>query len=140
MTDPHLLVVEDTPQTRLLIEEVVHFVLPHYEVVAVPDPRDALRHIATRRPDIIVTDLRMPGMDGYAFIQALEADDATAGIPLIIMTAFANQDEDVLIRRKLTEMGITRRVPVMTKPFSINVLKETLQALVQAKDEPPTEG
>ncbi len=138
MTAPYLLLVEDTPQTRLLIEEVVKFVLPAYDVITASNPPEALELIATRRPDVIITDLKMPGMDGYAFMQTLEADPNTAGIPLLVMTAFANQDEDILIRRKLREIGLTRPVPIMTKPFSIQVLRQTLEALVEGRyrDDP----
>lgn len=128
-TNPQLLIVEDTPQTRLLIEEIVSYVLPDYDIEAVRDPRDALKHIEKRRPDIIITDLKMPGMDGYAFIEKLEGNPDTSGIHLVIMTAFANQDEDVLIRRKLTKMGIERRVPILTKPFSIQGLRQTILEL-----------
>lgn len=135
MSAPHLLIVEDTPQTRLLIEEVVHFVLPQYQVVAVPDPRAALLQIEKQRPDIIITDLRMPGMDGYAFIEKLESEASTAGIPIMIMTAFANQDEDVLIRRKLAEMGIQRDIPILSKPFKIPIFREAMLKLA-AQDTP----
>jgi two-component system phosphate regulon response regulator PhoB len=58
-----------------------------HEVVTTVSAPDALMAIQTRRPDLLVTDFQMPGMTGVELAQRLRSDDATAAIPIILLTA-----------------------------------------------------
>ncbi|HEX6912882.1 MAG TPA: response regulator, partial [Longimicrobium sp.] len=58
-----------------------------WEVVTASSGADGLRVAAAERPDAILLDVMMPGMDGPATARALKADEGTAGIPIILLTA-----------------------------------------------------
>ena len=81
-----ILVVEDYPDTqdllRLLLERV------GYEVIAAADGLEGLEKARQQRPDLILLDLAMPELDGWATARRLKADPQTAAIPLVAVTAF----------------------------------------------------
>lgn len=84
-----VLLVDDSRVTR----EVTKLYLIQRRDVAVQEARsgeDALKTIATQRPDVIVADMQMPRMDGPALCIALKADAALADIPVIILTSNAD--------------------------------------------------
>jgi two-component system alkaline phosphatase synthesis response regulator PhoP/two-component system response regulator VicR len=65
-----------------------------YEVVTASTGREALEKVASENPDLIVMDVMMPEMDGFEALEKLKADPETANIPVIMLTAKA-QDADV---------------------------------------------
>jgi two-component system alkaline phosphatase synthesis response regulator PhoP/two-component system response regulator VicR len=65
-----------------------------YEVVTAGNGREALEKVKSEKPDLIVMDVMMPEMDGFEALENLKADEATAQIPVIMLTAKA-QDADV---------------------------------------------
>jgi CheY-like chemotaxis protein len=79
-----ILVVEDDPAIAALVEETLSE--ESYEVVPT-GAADALRLARELRPDVILTDYAMPDMDGAEISRRLRADRATAGIPIILMSA-----------------------------------------------------
>jgi two-component system cell cycle response regulator len=79
-----ILVVEDDPAIAALVEETLNE--ESYEVVPT-GAADALRLARELRPDVILTDYAMPDMDGAEISRRLRADRATAGIPIILMSA-----------------------------------------------------
>jgi signal transduction histidine kinase/CheY-like chemotaxis protein len=80
-----ILVVDDDPHVidmvRQLLEE------DPYEIVAAADGQEALEAVAHRRPDVILLDLLMPNMDGFAVIEHLQQDPEYRRIPIIVLTA-----------------------------------------------------
>lgn len=86
-----VLVVEDNDETRGVLTRIL--LLRGYEVLAADDGVDALSYLrAGSMPSVIVLDMRMPNMDGYAFQRALKADPRWADIPVIIFSAFPPDD------------------------------------------------
>src|SRR5918912_1157550 len=79
-----ILVVEDDPAIAALVEETLSE--ESYEVVPT-GAADALRLARELRPDVIMTEYAMPDMDGAEISRRLRADRATAGIPIILMSA-----------------------------------------------------
>jgi CheY-like chemotaxis protein len=79
-----ILVVEDDPAIATVVEETL--TAESYEVVPT-GAADALRLARELRPDVILTDYAMPDMDGAEISRRLKADRATAGIPIILMSA-----------------------------------------------------
>lgn len=63
-----------------------------YQLLTAMDGASALEHFLTQHIDCVITDLRMPGMDGFALIRALRTDPATSAIPFIILTAVVPLD------------------------------------------------
>ena len=92
-TRPTLLVVDDTPENLTLLGELLR---PHYRVRIASSGERALKAAHTEpRPDLILLDVMMPGMDGYDVLKRLRADAATADIPIIFVTALdADEDEE----------------------------------------------
>jgi CheY-like chemotaxis protein len=84
-----ILIVDDEPQNRKLLEAVLR--PGGYETVSVASGEEALASIAQRRPDLVLLDIMMPGMDGYEVASILKADPATSSIPVIMVTAHADR-------------------------------------------------
>jgi two-component system alkaline phosphatase synthesis response regulator PhoP len=81
-----------------------------YSVIAAYDGSEALWLVTSEKPDLVILDILMPEMDGWDLLEQIEADPELSGIPVIMLTARAS-DEDVL--RGLE----TGAVEYLTKPF-----------------------
>jgi CheY-like chemotaxis protein len=104
-----VLVVDDDRVIQQLLE--VNLELEGYEVVATAaDGKEALQKIAELKPDLVILDIMMPKMDGLEVCRRLRADPDLAGIPVILLSARA-QDMDI---REGLEIGASA---YLTKPF-----------------------
>jgi threonine synthase len=79
-------IVDDNPDAVRLISRILQ-AKGDYEIVVATDGRAALNLIREGRPDLVVLDLMMPEMDGFAVIDALRAESLTQNIPVIVVTA-----------------------------------------------------
>ena len=86
----HILVVEDDPDTRMLVQ--LHLESAEHTVTAAADGGEALRLAAARRPDLILTDLDMPHLDGFGLLEAVRANGAFATVPVIFLTSRDDRD------------------------------------------------
>ncbi len=80
-----ILVVEDEERVRKLLSMVLR--RAGYDVTVAADGRAALRRIAEATPDLVVSDVMMPEMDGFTLLRELRTDPATRAIPVILLTA-----------------------------------------------------
>ena len=87
-----ILVVDDNPDLR---EYIATLLASDYDVVAVPDGLAALDAVHIHRPDIVVSDVMMPRLDGFGLVRALRADAATATLPVILLSARAGEDASI---------------------------------------------
>ncbi len=96
MTAPHelptVLLVEDNPDLLDLLLLALPRVGP-FKVVGVSDGISGLEMFYELRPQCVVIDIKMPGLDGYQLVRALRGDQETAATPLIILTALAQEKE-----------------------------------------------
>ena len=115
-----VLVVDDDPVIIKLLQ--VNFEMEGYDVLSAANGEEALAVIATDRPDIVVSDVMMPKMDGLALAAALKADDATRAIPVILLSAKA-QSADV-------EAGLADADDYVTKPFDPLELLDRVASLL----------
>ncbi|CRM89371.1 Bacteriophytochrome cph2 [Pseudomonas sp. 22 E 5] len=83
-----LLIVDDEPQVRKLLETLLQH--EGYQTVCASSGEEALQVVAQQAPDLILLDIMMPGMDGYEVASQLKSDDATAGIPIIMLSALSD--------------------------------------------------
>ena len=104
-----ILVVDDEPTIVRLME----FILARqgHEMIVAVNGEEALEKIKSQHPDLVLLDIMMPRIDGYEVAQRLRADPATAKLPIIMLSAKA-QDEDI---RKGVEVGVDEYI---TKPFT----------------------
>ena len=115
-----VLVVDDDPVILNLL--TVNFEMEGYEVATAADGEEALEQVRADRPDLIVSDVMMPRMDGLALAAALKADPDLASIPLLLLSAKA-QHADV-------SEGLELADDYVTKPFDPLDLLERAVALI----------
>ena len=123
---PYILVVEDILSVRDLLR--VQLEVRGYRVQAVRDGQEALAAIAHEKPAAVITDILMPRVDGFALAHTLRADPATAGIPIIFLSAtYVSADDE----RFALELGALRFFP---KPIDSDQL---FKALAEVLQQPP---
>jgi DNA-binding response OmpR family regulator len=84
---------------------------------------EALDQIDRHAPDIIVLDLNLPGLDGYGVLSHLRSRPATVDIPVVVLTAQGDEDNEV----RVFEMGAD---DFLSKPFRARALSARLQAVL----------
>jgi len=87
-----ILVVEDTAPIAAIIEEVLNDI-PAYQATAVSNGADALAFVAEVQVDLVLLDINMPGLDGFAIHDLLRARPETATVPILFMTAGVHDAE-----------------------------------------------
>jgi DNA-binding response OmpR family regulator len=116
---PTILVVDDDPDIRELVQ--LKLDLSGFTTVAADDGETALRLVADARPDLVVLDVMMPGLSGFAVCERLREDPATARLPVILLTAKA-QESDL-------ERGFAAgATDYLVKPFSPRELVSRVNA------------
>lgn len=91
-----VLLVDEEPDTRTFVARLLSEC--HASVATAAEADEALRLIPEYRPDVVVSDIGMPGKDGYEFIRELRSREAAEGgqIPAIALTAFARSEDRTL--------------------------------------------
>lgn len=89
----NILAVDDIPLNLLLVQKMLSRF--NFEIRTAANGQQALDAVASRKPDLILLDLMMPGIDGFEVIKRLRADSATADIRIVILSAL-NSNEDVV--------------------------------------------
>ena len=125
-----------TPRTRVLViederglTEVLSYNLQRegYETIVAHDGQEGLRKAQTLLPDLILLDIMLPGLSGTEICRELRAGERTRDIPIIILSARAEETDQVVG----FSMGCDDYV---TKPFSIKVLLQRIKALQRRFD------
>jgi two-component system, cell cycle response regulator DivK len=104
-----ILVVEDQPDNRQIIRDMLADT--GYEIIEAENGEEALAAVAKQRPDLILMDIQLPVMDGYAATRRIKTDPALKSIPVIAVTSYALSGEE----KKAREAGCNDYVP---KPYS----------------------
>jgi len=119
-----LLVVEDNPELRQMI--VDEFSSVHRVITAV-NGREGWEMAVAEIPDLVISDVMMPEMDGYKLCEKIKADERTNHIPVLLLTAKSAQNEHL--------EGLQHGADLyMTKPFSTRVLRLSARNLLAARD------
>jgi len=122
-----ILVVDDERHIVRLVE--VNLTRAGYDVVSAYDGVEALEKVEEDMPDMIVLDVMMPRMDGFEVLKNLQADPKYKDIPVIMLTAKA-QDADIF---KGWQSGVSS---YLTKPFNPKELLVFVQRIFQSLDDP----
>lgn len=88
-----ILIADDDPLLRTLVEHKLS--LAGHRVIAAEDGAQALSEIARLKPDLVVLDAMMPVLDGFEVLRRLKSDPATAGLPVIMLTALKREADIV---------------------------------------------
>ena len=118
---PRVLVVDDSEVIRELI--CVNLELEGFEVCTAENGQDALERVEEIRPDLVTLDVVMPRLDGFETASRLRANDSTRDIPLVMVSAAA-QERDLERGR---EIGVNAYI---TKPFQPEELVQVVRDLI----------
>jgi len=121
MTKKHVLVVDDEKQIVDLIKLTLG---DEYDYTEAYTGEEALQSVKEKKPDLILLDIMMPGMDGYEVAQKLKADSETKDIVLAMISA-KKEDHDILTG---IDVGA---IAFITKPFNPYDLQEKVKELLE---------
>jgi len=124
-TGKRILVVDDEPGVRDILR--INLEGEGYVVEEAGDGLEALEHLQESAPDLIILDMMMPRLNGWETLRRLEADPATAGLPIIILSVMASEAD---IMRGL-EQGALEYLP---KPFDPLVVSEKVRFIAERLD------
>ena len=125
---PLILVVEDNPANQLLTTSVL--MRDGFETEVADSAEEALEFIKARRPDLILMDVQLPGMDGLTFAQSLGSVPEAAGVPIVALTSHAMRGD----RERAIAAGC---VGYLSKPIDTRTLGGELRAfLTQSQRQP----
>jgi CheY-like chemotaxis protein len=113
-----ILVVEDIPNVLELLEVTLRF--QGYEVISAQNGEEALKILEKETPALIITDILMPKLDGFALVQKLRSDPKTLAIPVIFLSATYVTPED---RAFAMSLGASRFIekPIDTEEFLLTI-------------------
>jgi len=130
-----VLIVEDDPISQKMVRDALR--AAGYETDEVDSGELALQKVAAGTPDLIVMDIRLPGMDGLETTRRLKADPGTAAIPIVAVTAHVMPEDESLIR----DAGCDAYMP---KPLRFSALLGVVRNLLAGRppelDEQPSAG
>jgi type II secretory ATPase GspE/PulE/Tfp pilus assembly ATPase PilB-like protein/CheY-like chemotaxis protein len=119
-----VLLVEDEEQLRRVMKDLLE--REGYKVAEARDGAQALDEVDRSAPDLIMLDLNLPGLDGYEVLQRLRSRPSTSQIPVIVLTAKGDEDNEV----RVFQMGAD---DFLTKPFRARALSARLEAVLSRR-------
>ena len=131
---PRVLIVEDDPATRLLYS--LHLELEGLLVLEEPDGRSGLARARADKPDLVLTDVMMPGLDGFELAEALRRDRRTCRIPFIFLSGEITAGHEA----RAHELGA---LAYLTKPVDVEALASLVAGVFRPVGErlqPPAPG
>jgi signal transduction histidine kinase/DNA-binding response OmpR family regulator len=119
-----VLIAEDNPELRAYIRAHLE---PQYRIVEAADGKKALAMVHEHLPDLVISDVMMPGMDGYELCRSLKTDPDTDFIPVILLTARAAPEDRMA--------GLEGRADAyLTKPFDVEELRTRVRNLIEVRE------
>lgn len=115
-----ILIVDDDRANRELVEDLLR--PDGYFFVTAATGKQALTAVAKRAPDLILLDVTMPDMDGFAVAMKLKKDPATAGIPIIMLSAHTGRGWRVVGLEAGVEDYLTKPIDAAELPFKVRNL------------------
>jgi DNA-binding response OmpR family regulator len=119
-----IVLIEDDDDIRRLIQDIL--AAEGYRLVATADPARAVELVRENDPDLVVSDITMPGMDGYAVLRALQSDPTTARYPVVFLSA----QRDFSERVRAFRYGV---VDYVSKPFTRDTLVKKIERILEGR-------
>jgi two-component system cell cycle response regulator DivK len=117
-----ILIVEDNDKNLKLVRDVLQ--VKGYATIEAGSAEDGIRLAGERNPDLILMDIQLPGMSGIDALKVLRANAATAGIPVVAVTASVMQQD----RNLITEAGFDGYIG---KPLNLKEFLESVRATLE---------
>ena len=124
LNDRTVLVVDDDDDMR---EYIAQELRRYFVVATASDGAEALQRIQVNRPDLVVSDVRMPGMSGFELTKRIRQDQDLSDLPIILLTAITDEEKMV----KGTEYGAD---DYLYKPFNVKVLVAKCSSLIGQRE------
>ncbi len=119
-----ILIVEDNAEVRDFLRLCLE---KDYDIAEAEQGKSGLEHAFETIPDLIVTDVSMPVMDGNEFCQKIKSDERTSHIPVIMLTAQSDAEQQVA--------GLENGADIyLTKPFSVKVLQSYIRNILTSRE------
>lgn len=120
-----ILIVEDNEELRALIKDLLD---PEYRILESTDGQLALQLAKSEIPDLIISDVMMPNMNGFELCEAIKSDEVTSHIPVMLLTAKDTQADQII--------GLDKGADVyLSKPFSIKVLQLNVRNILASREK-----
>lgn len=123
-----ILVAEDDAEARELL--MLSLADGDYDLLQAADGIEALHLLRTEHPDLLITDIVMPRMDGYELVRKLRQDESMSGTPVIFCSASYHERE---VREMARSLGVRS---TLSKPYDLEIVRETVNAALATK--PPS--
>ena len=121
-----VLVVDDDEHILRSLSQYLE--LEEFQVVSASNGNEALQRFADEKPDLVVLDVMMPGMDGFQVLETLRKGDQKPNVPVLMLTA-RDQHADIM---RGYQMGATS---YLIKPFNLDELVEAIRELFAAQSQ-----
>ena len=120
---PRILIVDDTPEMRTLVGSILS---PHYHILTACDGAEGIELALREQPALIISDVMMPRVDGYAFCRRMKSEPTTALIPFVMLTAKAD--------RAMKIDGLACGADdYLVKPFDAEELRARVRSLLKLR-------
>jgi two-component system, OmpR family, alkaline phosphatase synthesis response regulator PhoP len=123
---PRILVVDDQPDIRLMCR--VNLQLEGYEVLEAPDGDAGLEMVGSERPDLVLLDVMMPGLDGWQFMKEIKGDPALSDIPIVLLTARVQREDEI-------RGWLSGAADYLPKPFNPSTLTEVVRRTLMHEND-----
>jgi two-component system cell cycle response regulator len=137
MAGAHILLVEDTMTQALMMQHLLES--EGYKISVAKDAEKALEFLASERPDAILSDVSMPGMDGYELCRKVKANPSTENIPFVLLSSFREASDIIDIINSGADNFLLKR---FEQEYIVAGLKDVLLSggkRAAAIDSKPTE-
>jgi len=119
-----ILIVEDNDKNLKLTRDVLRF--HGFETIEATNAEDGIALAQDRKPDLVLMDIQLPGMDGVSALQELRQDKATAAIPVVALTASVMKED----RERFDRAGFDGFI---TKPISVKAFPDQVREYLRKK-------
>jgi signal transduction histidine kinase/FixJ family two-component response regulator len=126
-----ILVAEDDAEARELL--MLSLADGDYDLLQAADGIEALHLLRTEHPDLLITDIVMPRMDGYELVRKLRQDESMSGTPVIFCSASYHERE---VREMARSLGVRS---TLSKPYDLQIVRETVDAALATKPSGATQ-
>jgi two-component system cell cycle response regulator DivK len=119
-----VLIVEDNDKNMKLVRDVLQ--VKGYQTLEAGSAEDGIALARAQKPDLVLMDIQLPGMNGIEALGVLRADPATASIPVIAVTASVMQQD----RNLITQAGFDAYI---AKPINLNEFLEAVRTMIEGR-------